>query len=180
MTLLRQRKPNRLRQYDYSNGGYYFVTVCTKERGEWFGKIENGKMALNELGKIASIYWADIPKYYPNITLDEWVIMPDHIHGIIVILSGSTVGTEQCSVRIKNITDIVSLSQVIKSFKDVAIKQIRSDLENFCFLWQRSFYDHIIRSDVVLSRIREYIQNNPLNWENDRNNTENLSDLIIE
>lgn len=179
MILIRQRKPNRLRQYDYSNGGYYFVTVCTKERGEWFGKIENGQMQLNELGKIVFAYWADIPKYYPNITLDEWIIMPDHIHGIIVISSGSIVGTEHCSVRIKNTADIVSLSQVIKSFKDVVTKQIRSDLENFCFLWQRSFYDHIIRSGAVLSRIREYIQNNPLNWENDRNNTENLSNLII-
>ncbi|MCX5699193.1 MAG: transposase [Candidatus Omnitrophica bacterium] len=160
---MQKRKTNRLQKYDYSQGGYYFVTICTKGRGEWFGKIENGAMVLNEYGAIAAIYWADIPKYYPGVGMDEWVVMPNHIHGIIVI---SPVGTEQCSVP----TQRVSLSQIIKSFKGVMIKRIRSEFGDIRFAWQRSFYDHVIHNETSLNRIREYIKNNPKQWDMDIEN----------
>ncbi len=93
----KQRRQNRLKSYDYSQAGYYFVTLCTQSGEEWFGKIEKGEMILNGYGAIAANYWEEIPKHYLNVRLEEWVIMPNHIHGIIGISSSASVGTEQCS-----------------------------------------------------------------------------------
>lgn len=161
-----RRRTIRLKEYDYSSPGAYFVTICVKNRQEYFGKIKNGGMVFNDYGTVIAIHWADIPKHYSNVILDEWVVMPNHIHGIIVITSDTSfVGTAHCAVP-TNINP-VSLSQIIKSFKDATTKRIRSEFGNIRFVWQRSFYDHIIRTEAELARIREYIHNNPLNWEHD-------------
>jgi putative transposase len=170
----KDRKSNRLRDYDYSQGGYYFITMCTQNRQEWLGRIDNEEMILNEYGTIAAIYWKEIPKHYPNVTLDEWAIMPNHIHGIIVL--SPFAGTEHCSVPA--ITKTVSLSQIIKSFKDATIKRIRSEFADIRFAWQRSFYDHVIRNETSLKRIREYIINNPKQWGKDIENTKNAQNDI--
>lgn len=168
---MKERKLNRLKGHDYSGDGYYyFVTVCTKDRAERFGAIKNGRMVLNQYGKIVSECWSQIPDHYPGVSLDEWVIMPNHIHGIVMI-----VGTEQCSVPTMSETTPqpktkhASLSWIVKSFKDVTTKQIRA---NHCkrFGWQRSFHDHIIRHETALNNIREYIRNNPLQWDSDPKN----------
>ncbi len=169
--MLKQRKQNRLRNYDYSQAGYYFVTLCTQSKQEWLGKIDEEEIILNEYGAIAAVYWKEISKHYPNVILDEWVIMPNHIHGIIVISPSASVGTEQCSVPTN--TKPVSLPQIIKSFKGVMIKRVRSEFRDVCFAWQRSFYDHVIRNETSLSRIREYIINNPKQWDMDVENTKN-------
>ncbi|MBX3043464.1 MAG: hypothetical protein KIT33_05120 [Candidatus Kapabacteria bacterium] len=79
------RKRNRLKDFDYSNDGYYFVTICTQNREEFFGKIKNGKMILNEYGAIVEKCWFDLPNHYKNCLLDEFIIMPNHIHGIVII-----------------------------------------------------------------------------------------------
>ena len=165
----KNRKRNRLKAYDYSQPGHYFVTICTKNRDNWFGEVNDGKMILNECGVIAAGYWSQIQTHYGNATLDEWVVMPNHIHGIIVILA---VGTEQCSVptHVKS----VSLSQIVKSFKDITIKRIRSEFGNSRFAWQRSFHDHVIRDELELRRIREYIVCNPAQWAEDENHPANL------
>jgi REP element-mobilizing transposase RayT len=89
---MRERKRTRLKNYDYSQGGYYFVTVCTKNRDEWFGKVEREGMILNQYGKIVNQCWNDLPNHYLNCSLDAFVIMPNHIHGIIVIHNNNTVG----------------------------------------------------------------------------------------
>jgi REP element-mobilizing transposase RayT len=82
---MKERKLNRLKDYDYSKSGYYFVTVCTRNREEWFGKIENGEMHLNTLGEIAKDFWAEIPLHFQHIEIDEFSVMPNHVHGILVI-----------------------------------------------------------------------------------------------
>ena len=79
------RKPNRLKAYDYSTAGYYYVTICTYNRKESFGYIENNRIVLNEYGKITEKTWKEIPNHYPNVELDEFIVMPNHIHGIIII-----------------------------------------------------------------------------------------------
>ncbi len=170
------RKPNRLPRYDYSQNGYYFVTICAHGRKEWLGKVDKGEIILSSYGAIAAIYWKEIPKHYSNVILDEWVIMPNHIHGIIVISSSAFVGTEQCSVP----TDAKSLSvsQIIKSFKDVTIKRVRSEFGDISFAWQRSFYEHVIRNEISLGRIREYIRNNPVLWDVDIENREHRSECV--
>lgn len=173
--LLRQRKLNRLRNFDYSSSGWYFVTICTKNRVEYFGNIVNGKMILNDCGKIVSNAWFDLPNHYSNCLLDEFVIMPNHIHGIIII---KNVGAIFKSPQITGEMNFAptnykpSLSQIMKWFKSISTIKIRTI--NHIFRWQKSFYDHIIRNEKSLCAIRRYIRNNPLNWEKDRNNVENL------
>lgn len=174
--LLRERKPNRIRNFDYSQSGYYFVTICVKNREEWFGKIINGKMVLNKFGKIANNVWLNIPIHYQNVILDEFVIMPNHIHGIIIIKQlHQTVGTGQCPVPTINKNIKYGLiSKIINGFKNITTKKIRYVYGKPSFRWQRSFYDHIIRNEQSLFAIRQYIKDNPSKWNDDRNNPENL------
>jgi|SRR3990167_2945264 len=167
--LQRKRKLNRLTGYNYDNTGYYFVTICTKNRINHFGKIEDKKMCLNKYGQAVEKFWRQIPKYYNNVTINSFIIMPNHIHGIIIINDNSNaVGTEQCSVP--TIPKIGLLSKIIKSFKNVTTKYLHQNFNDYEFQWQRSFYDHIIQNDKSLNAIKQYIIDNPKRWEKDRNN----------
>ena len=166
---IRQRKPNRLKNFDYSLSGYYYVTICTKNRQHYFGEILDNEMILNDYGKIVHKCCLEIPKHYQNVLLDEFVVMPNHIHGIIVIFH-HVVGTEYYSVPTRN-GRYGLLSKIIKSFKHVCSKTIRSKCNIHSFQWQRSFYDHIVRNEESLNKIRQYIRENPINWNNDRNNS---------
>jgi REP element-mobilizing transposase RayT len=165
---LHHRRSIRLRDYDYSSGGYYFVTICTHGRICYFGDIHDAAVSLSPVGEIAHQYWQDIPVHFDNVDIDEFIIMPNHIHGIIII-NDDTVGarhgmplqqTNKFGVSIPN-----SLSVIINQYK--------SSLTRWCnqndhpFAWQRNYHEHIIRDDADLDRIREYIINNPMNWEND-------------
>ncbi len=161
-----KRKPIRLEEYDYSTGGHYYVTICTYNRGELFGHIEDNHMILNEIGTIAKNTWIEIPKHFPDIELDEHVVMPNHIHGIIITNNPVGDGHARPVNRINN------LSVVIGSYKSAVSKQI-NQLNKVSFKWQRYFYDHIIRTEKSLNKIREYIVNNPAKWADDENNIKN-------
>lgn len=184
---LPNRKRNRIRNYDYSENGYYFVTICTHGKIFYFGQVENGRMLLNEYGKIVKKYWEAIPEHYNFVKLDQYVIMPNHIHGIIAVNrphnfikivgighgSIKSVGTEQCSVRTSKInkdTRYGLISKIEKSFKEMVVKEIHRRFVDYSFLWQRSFYDHVVRVEESLEKIREYIFNNSLKWHLDINN----------
>ena len=178
------RKLNRLKDYDYSQDGYYFVTICTKNREHFFGKIENGTMLLNEYGEMAKKCWLEIPEHFPHVILDEFIIMPNHVHGIIIIENNNgdenddNVGNKNfCSLQITPWQTKLSksLSSIIRGFKIGVTKYFR-EKNNHQFQWQKSFYDHIIRNEKSLFKIREYIQNNPLKWEmeKDRNHLSNI------
>jgi putative transposase len=171
MKEFKSRKPNRLKKYDYAINGYYYVTICTCDRQEIFGKVENTEMIINQYGEIAKNTWLQVPKHFKNIELDEFIIMPNHIHGIIII--NNPVGTGHALSSMKNIKNN-NLSVIIGSFKSAASKQI-NQLNNINFKWQRSFYDHIIRTTHSLQNIREYIINNPKTWSSDENNIINYS-----
>lgn len=162
----KNRKRNRLRGYDYSQSGWYFVTICIKDKIKCLGKIESKKMEYSQYGDIILKFWQEIPKHYKNVFLDEWIIMPDHIHGIIII---------ENPIIIANTGNYGLLSKIVKSFKEISLKTIRKNYNDYEFAWQRSFYDHIIRNEKSLNKIREYIRNNPSKWELDKNNLENLS-----
>jgi len=182
------RKSNRLKNYDYSQDGYYFVTICTQNREHFFGEIRNAEMQLNEYGKIAKKCWLEIPNHFPNILLDEFIIMPNHVHGILIIENNLIENTN--NVGNKNFCSLPwqtkfskSLSSVIRGFKIGVTKYYREKTvrnNNHCSLskkiWQKSFYDHIIRNEESLFQIREYIQNNSLKWEleQDRNHVSNI------
>lgn len=151
----------RLKEYDYAQPGMYFVTICTNDRKEFFGEIINGEMKLNEMGEIVKEEWLQTAIIRPNIFLDEWVIMPNHIHGIIEI---KNVETPRWGV---------SLGSIINQIKSICTKKIwKSGYVDFA--WQSRFYDHIIRNDESLNKIREYIRINPQRWEEDRSNIENI------
>ncbi len=173
---MRGRKLNPHRNFDYSLPGFYYLTICTKNRINWFGKIINETMIKNQFGQLAYNLWQLISNHYNNIELDEFIIMPNHIHGIILIteISTKSVGTEfnsvptrrQLSIQYKNYGQI---SKIIKSYKHDFTRTIWR-LYNLKFRWQRSFFDHVIHNQDELEHARWYIENNPQNWHRDRNN----------
>jgi REP element-mobilizing transposase RayT len=151
----------RLGDYDYSQEGIYFVTICTQDHKHFFGKIENGKMVLNEIGKIAEKEWLHTENMRKDVRLGTFVIMPNHIHGLICILD--PVGAH-CNAPLQPTQN--NLSWIIRGFKSTTTKKIRKIFPKF--KWQRSFYDHIVRSDDDLEKIHEYIIFNPEKWELDK------------
>lgn len=165
-----QRKKLRLKDYDYSSDWYYFITICTKNREEFFGEIVNWEMCFNIYWNIAEECWNNITNHYENIKLDEFVIMPNHIHGIIIVGNdyyryGITKGNENIhSLRKSNI------SNIIKGFKIWVTKKIRDECKDFNFGWQKSFFDVIIKNQDQLGKTRQYILENPLKWSEDKNN----------
>lgn len=166
----------RLKNYDYSSNGYYFITICTKNRIHYFGKITDQKMQLSEIGKVAHNCWLEIPNHFPFVVLDEFVIMPDHIHGIVVINKKEGLPVEAQDFvppppssplpppQSKNTFGPQSknLASIIRGFK-VGVKKYAT-MNNIDFAWQSKYYEHIIRNEKALNRIRQYIQNNPLNY----------------
>ena len=184
----KERKLNRCKTFDYSLSGFYFITICIKDRIEYFGKIINEKMCFNKYGGLANIYMQLIPTYYNNVNIDCFVIMPNHIHAIVeitdsVVNKSTTVGTELNSVP--TVVDHTNqtihtvhatnknyglLSKIVKSYKHDFTKTIRGLYNNYDFKWQRSFHDRIIRDDIELNNKRNYIKNNPQKWWRDRNN----------
>ena len=160
--MLGNRKSIRLKGYDYSQPGMYFVTVCTNNKTNYFGKITRRdaiyRVLLNQTGKIADKYWNKISEYFPFVELDRYVIMPNHIHGIIVI------NGNDC----RDIIYGVSLSKIIRWFKGRVTYEIRKS--GGMFLWQERFYDQIVRNNRSLYAIGKYIADNLVNWDNDREN----------
>ncbi len=183
----------RLDVWDYSSPWWYYVTINTKDHIEYFGSIVNGKMVLNELGKIIEDEWQKTKLVRRNVDLDYYVIMPNHLHGIIILNGierrddpmGRLPNNAECEI-IKNETmqRIVStktlkansLGSIVGQFKPVCTKRIRA-LGYKCFSWQSSFYDRIIRNEKELYKIRKYITDNPLKWEIEKNSPENIFDL---
>ena len=157
----RYRKNSRLKDFDYSQPGYYFVTLCTKDKINYFGKVTDSEISLNRLGKIAEYNWEQIPKHYQNVQIDTYIIMPNHIHGIIIINEAQIINQLKFE-RSSTIPRYGLLSKIINSYKNIVTKTIKSEFGETQFRWQRSFYEHIIRSENSLSSIREYILQNPL------------------
>ena len=151
------RKNLRLSHYDYSQNGYYFVTICCPNMS--FGNIKDAQMQLNCKGEIARDLWLEIPVRYPAVVIDQFVIMPDHIHGIVIIKK--PVGANTVRPKIVGPTiDFPSLSRIIQMYKGAVAKTIHQKIDPG-FKWQRSFHDRIIRNEKELDRLREYVRNNP-------------------
>ncbi|MCG8309801.1 MAG: transposase [Cytophagales bacterium] len=163
----------RLFGYDYANEGFYFITVCTKNRVHHFGKIERNKMIPSDAGEIVREEWmktSEIRKDMDVLT-DEFCLMPNHIHGIIKI-GNPKLQTKNPRIAYSNFKinkfgpQFKNLSSIIRGFKGACTVRIRK-FYNESFSWQRRFYDHIIRDLTSLENIRTYIRNNPINWTND-------------
>ncbi|MFH5833848.1 transposase [Halalkalibaculum sp. DA384] len=179
------RKSIRLKGWDYRNPGLYFVTICTKDRQHHFGEIRDGIMGLSVPGCLAWHYWRQIPSHQSNVVLDEFVVMPNHLHGIVGIefqeadSKDQPVGTlhatspqdeDEVQDEMSSISpDAGSLSTIIRSYKSAITRWCNRNGHEY-FAWQSRFYDHIIRNEKALHRIRKYILNNPLRWQIDREN----------
>jgi len=173
------RKKNRLNQFNYSSNWWYFLTFCTKNRIQCLWKIIDWKMILSELWKIAENEILNTAKMRKNIKIDEFVIMPDHIHLILFVGNDCIVpknGPMQLvptAIVPKN-GSMQLVPTVIKWLKSTITKQINEKQNDFIFSWQKSYYDRIIRNEDELNRIRKYIIENPLKWDLEKKQNENL------
>ena len=170
MTLFKGKyrtSPTRLPGWDYTSAGGYFVTICTKDRVPFFGEIIDGKMHLSPQGRIVSDEWVKTDRIRSNVTLDEWIVMPNHLHGIVVM--AEAVGGPHGETPHRGVSTAWqsgTLVAIVGQFKSICTKRIRRDGYSG-FAWQPRYYDHIIRDEASLARIREYIAVNPLKWPDD-------------
>ncbi|PIQ23645.1 hypothetical protein COW36_07870 [bacterium (Candidatus Blackallbacteria) CG17_big_fil_post_rev_8_21_14_2_50_48_46] len=169
------RQSIRLKEYDYTRPGSYFITICTQNRKRLFGDIMNGVMLLNPLGQRVHQYWGEIPNHFPHATLDEYVVMPNHVHGIIAIDAGdggnrvtyATVGANNYSPLPPQPRGTSNtIGSIVRGFK-IGVTKWAHQNTDIQTVWQRNYYDHIIRDERALHRIRQYIKNNPMKWESD-------------
>jgi REP element-mobilizing transposase RayT len=227
MNITHQRRSLRLKEYDYSSGGAYFITICTKDRKCLFGEIKDNQMVLNEFGEIAKHFWLEMPHHFPNVELDEFVLMPNHIHGIIIIhdqdarMSNNPAGKNENSPKTNDGKNIETnnnsneindkkivgaihelplqmsmnelspqspnnelpthdnkiqrrkmiVPKIVGFFKMNTAKKINQILNTMGQpVWQRNYYEHIIRNEKSLHQIRQYITNNPSQWNLDTEN----------
>jgi len=191
---MKARRSIRLPSYDYSSSGAYFVTICVHNRVCLFGNVHDGVMALNDAGRMMRKWWLELANKFNNVLCDEFVIMPNHVHGIILIntISQKSVGADRC-LR-PELDDVpqqgrhtglplaenkqirASLSALVQWFKTMSTNEYIRGVKNDSWsrfntrLWQRNYWEHVIRNEHALRQIREYVQNNPLNWQIDQLN----------
>ena len=193
------RRSIRLRGYDYALAGAYFVSIVTQDRACLFGEVVEGAIRLNDAGRMVRTVWDELPVFYPGVDIDEFVVMPNHIHGIIVLVGAApvaalarwppgfrtgTVGFRPGSGQARGPAPTVmasgdtamSLGDVVHRFKTMTTKRYADGVKQLGWttfrgrLWQRNYYEHIIRDEPALDRIRRYIDENPLRWAFDAEN----------
>jgi len=166
----KKNKQYRLKGFNYAAAGEYFITICVKDRKKYLGRIIDGKMNLSPIGKIVDRIWNEIPNKFENVKLDACQIMPDHFHGIIILKERKTKKqlankTPEFKSRIKNNPmelKRITLGRIIRWFKGRV--KFEAGKLNSAFQWQTRFYDRVIRDDKEFYFIREYIIDNPKNW----------------
>jgi REP element-mobilizing transposase RayT len=179
---IHNRRSIRLKGYDYSKAGLYFITICCQDRISRFGEVKNGEMILNEFGIIAYNEWIKLTERFANFELEVFQIMPNHMHGIISLttvgsglapdpklnIEGQPQGLPQPEPQRKNpsIPDIVGAYKSLVANGCLEIYKSRDEVMGK--FWQRNYYEHIIRNELAYYNISEYIINNPIKWEEDR------------
>ena len=167
------RRSIRLKGHDYAQPGAYFVTVCTRGRACLFGHVLNGEMHPNDAGEVVREQWLRTAQMRPNVELDAFMIMPNHLHGIVVIhetcrgtLQRAPTQTERFGQPTSN-----SIPTIVRLFKSATTTRINvARGAPGTPIWQRGYYEHVVRNDAELTAIREYILANPAQWDEDENN----------
>lgn len=163
---LPQRRSIRLRDYDYARNGAYFVTICSNQRHCLFGEIESGSIRLSPIGEAVDAAWYELPQHTPELLLDAWVVMPNHVHGILV-LPGSVTNRSLATATPRG-PNPCSLGAVIGGFKSAVGRAVNAaNLSPVRPIWQRNFFERVIRDDRELDATRRYIEMNPNHWESD-------------
>ncbi len=167
-----RRRSHRLRGFDYSRGGAYFVTICTQNRQCLFGDVVDGKMRLNDVGRLVQTVWDGLPERFPTVESDAFVVMPNHVHGILVLVeAGLALPPGGAASSAPTGSASTTLGKVLRAFKSTSAVGVNRLLTRSGQpLWQRNYFEHIVRSEESLNRIRDYIDTNPLRWELDREN----------
>lgn len=191
-----ERKPNRNKEFDYSTPGEYFVTICTKNKVNWFGTVVEGRMVLNKYGEVSQKFLIETPNHFKEVEIGKFVVMPNHIHAIFVIsdvknavivgnANMNSVGNSHAHSSQNNVgnADLHSLqnidrtkmllSKIVHGYKSSVTRCIHQTFGDNVFAWQKSYYDHLIRNDTAKSKIQNYIQTNPITWLMDIENKEN-------
>jgi len=183
-----RRRSIRLKHYDYAQAGYYFVTIVAQGRAHLFGEIVEGQMVLNVAGEMVGRWWDNIPHDFPNVRLHESVIMPNHMHGIIEIVGADSISaqtrmrqnndhgieTNMHDVSRAEMNSAPTLGTIIQSFKrHTTLQYIQMVKNGSCppfhkRIWQRNYYEHVIRDEHDHARLADYIIHNPVRWEEDR------------
>ncbi len=185
----RRRRSMRLHGYDYSQAGAYFLTICTADRRILFGEVVDHQMVLNEAGRIVTDEWLRSARIRPEIELDAWVVMPNHIHGILTIADVGSERDRRSRPDQRSLTTGVclpgrgdrrvaptgpgpgSVGAIVAGFKSASAKRINAFRGTGGEpVWQRNYYEHVIRYEAVLNRIRQYIAENPARWAEDPEN----------
>jgi REP element-mobilizing transposase RayT len=179
-----RRKSIRLKDFDYSQAGGYYVTLVTFQRENLFGEVAGGEMHVNALGRIVQECWDEIPVHFPNVTMDAFMVMPNHVHGIIFIHGDNpiSVGAQHIiPVGARHVSPLQkpthpprgfkpgSVGAVVASFKSSVSRCAGTEL-NSGNIWQRNYYEHVIRDQGDYERIVAYILGNPVNWDQDEEN----------
>ena len=170
------RRITRLKGYDYSTPGAYFITVCTQNRSLLFGQVVAGKVSASRLGAIVEDSWAGLPDHYGNVILDAFILMPNHVHGVIIIHDEPTVvGAGLKPALAPAVTSrrhgLPEIVRAFKTFSSRRINELRASPGTP--VWQRGFYDHVIRNESELDAVRAYIADNPRKWSEDADNPAN-------
>jgi putative transposase len=163
----------RLRDWDYGSRGWYFVTICTQNRAAIFGEIVSGEVRLSPVGRVAESGLRALPLHYDNVQVDSFVVMPNHVHAIVMI-DGDHCFSPNAKRRSPPASGFVSpragsLSAIIRSFKAGVTRRCR-EVGLRHVIWQARFHDHLLRGDAVISAVRDYIHDNPANWGADKEN----------
>lgn len=180
----RNRRSIRLKGYDYTQPGAYFVTICTYQRIHLFGEVVDGEMRLNAFGEIVRQAWFDLPNHYGHVELDAFVVMPNHIHGIIILTADTvgaglkpaptptpTVGAGLRPAPTPAPTKRHPLSEIVRALKTFSARRINALRGTTGTpVWQRNYWEHVIRTERALDAIRRYIIHNPARWHLDRYN----------
>ena len=175
------RRSIRLKGYDYSQAGAYFVTICVQHHQNLFGNVADAEMQLNDLGIIAKDCWCTIPQHFPNVELGEYMVMPNHIHGIVVIADdcrGVQLNAPTETRDLSNPFSAISpkrktLSVIIRTYKAAVTTRCR-EIDRADFVWLGNYYEHIIRNEREWNAIAKYIYDNPANWLGDLDNPTNF------
>ena len=168
----------RLRDYDYAQPGAYFVTICTHRRRDLFGEVLDGKMRLNDAGRMIERWWSELANKFPSVELDENVVMPDHLHGIVSIVGADLGVRPRVCEAARGAHTGAPLPRIVQWFKTMTTNAyIRGVNERRWAhfhrrFWQRNYYEHVIRNEDDLGHIRRYVVDNPARWPEDPDFTE--------
>ena len=186
---IHHRRSIRLKGYDYTQAGAYFITLCTHQRQALFGEVVGGEMRLSPLGQVAAAGWLRLAQFFPRSLVKDWVVMPNHVHAIVILVEpedgssgagkgeASALGSSgiptrslaDASPQRPNGTQSGSINAILQNYKSIVARKINAQRGTpGAPVWQRNYYEHIIRDETSYLRIAEYIRNNPARWELDQ------------